>query len=126
MRGEACARFLSLTSLMQKHPDNSKAEDAVLIRAFKIDDIDLEPTEDEIDYFLAHDYTVVIEDQASSDSPPGTGVLGHTSVQKSYADFVAMNRKNSDNSFSAAAQAEVERKRKELLDRLAARHSSAE
>lgn len=113
--------------LMKEHKSNNpKTEDAMLIRAFKIDDIDLEPTEDEIDYFLTHDYTVAMEGGIVASSSVEAGVLGHIAVQESYADFVAMNRKNSENSLPAAAQKEVDRKRQELLDRLAARHANSE
>lgn len=98
----------------------------MLIRAFKIDNIDLEPTEDEMDYFLAHDYTVAMEEGIVTSSSLEVGVLGHIAVQESYADFVAMNRKNSENSLPAAVQAEVDRKRQELLDQLAQRHANSE
>lgn len=112
--------------MKENKSNNPKTEDVMLIRAFKIDDIDLEPTEDEIDYFLTHDYTVAMEGGIVTSSSVEVGVLGHMAVQESYADFVAMNRKNSENSLPAAAQKEVDRKRQELLDRLAARHANSE
>lgn len=58
-----CERSSETAHVLMKEnkSNNPKTEDVMLIRAFKIDDIDLEPTEDEIDYFLTHDYTVAME-----------------------------------------------------------------
>jgi hypothetical protein len=95
------------------------AAEAALRQAMQIQGIDLEPTPDEIDFFLhmeGEDISIVIADSAES----------LASLEQTYAAFIAMNRKNASDQFAKETTGEIDRRREEVLARLSERHRDAD
>jgi hypothetical protein len=94
--------------------------EVALMQAMQIQGIDLEPTPDEVEFFLhveanEEDSTVVADSAESL-----------ARLEKTYAAFVAMNRTNASNQFAKETAEEIERKRNEVLARLKQRHRNSE
>jgi hypothetical protein len=112
--------------LKEKRQQHDEAE-AHVVRALKIEGIDLEPTEDELDFFLTHESTIGVEEilRIAQQQPQSGSELG-TDLEKAYQEMVAMNRKNAANSFTDQTKATIEKKRQKLLDELSRRHQNAD
>ena len=101
--------------------------ESVVMRALQVEGIDLEPTDDELQFFLSHQSTIGVEDilrAAQAQRSPSEETT--TEIEEAYDAIVAMNRKNASNSFSTQTTAEIERKRRQLLEELTIRHEDAE
>jgi len=107
--------------------DNPSPE-SIVVNALQIEGIDLEPTEDELTFFLTHESTVGIDDIAATAQDQGSSQEGNkrTGIDKAYEEVVAMNRKNAKNSFSEDTRAAIARKRQQLLEELSRRHERTE
>ena len=101
--------------------------ESTFVKALRIEGIDLEPTEDELNFFLTHESTIAVEDIArAAEELLSEAGNGDTEIEKAYQQVVAMNRRNSADSFSQQARTEIERKREQLLKELQRRHQDAE
>jgi hypothetical protein len=87
-----------------------------LRQAMQIEGIDLEPTREEIEFFL----------QAEGSTTVGDSAEALARVEQTYADFVAMNRNNPADKFSAETEEEMKRKREKVLETLKERHSGTD
>ncbi len=90
-----------------------------LIQAMQIEGIDLEPTPDEVDFFLRSQ----ADDECSTVAESAESL---TRIEKAYEEFIAMNRNNRSNEFTTETAQEIQRKREEVLARLEERHKNAD
>ncbi len=93
--------------------------EVALRQAMKIEGIDLEPTPDEVAFFLHAENSN--ETAQTADSAESLA-----KEEQTYAEFVAMNRNNASNNFAKETSEEIERKRNEVLARLKERHKNAD
>jgi hypothetical protein len=110
----------------EKKGDKPSTE-SIVVNALQIEGIDLEPTEDELNFFLTHESTIGVDDiaQTAKERSPQLGNAS-TDIEKAYEEVVAMNRKNATNSFSKQTEAAIARKRQQLLEELEKRHENSE
>src|ERR1700676_1354701 len=94
--------------------------EVALMQAMQIHGIDLEPTPEEVEFFL----------HAEANEEGATAVADSAEslalIERTYKDFVAMNRNNPSDQFAKETAEEIERKREEVLSRLKERHSDAD
>jgi hypothetical protein len=92
-----------------------QATDAILVKATKIETIDLEPTAAELDFFLS--------EEANDDSPvESVEALAEAeqrlSAMEAKEEYRALNRKNSGTKFSEETERMLAKKREELFQRM--------
>jgi hypothetical protein len=94
--------------------------EVALMQAMQIQGIDLEPTPEEVEFFLHAEANEEISTIASNSAE------SMAELEKAYAAFVAMNRNNASNDFAQETAEEIARKREEVLARLKQRHGNAD
>jgi aspartate/methionine/tyrosine aminotransferase len=88
------------------------AAEALLVEAIRLHEVELEPTADEIESFLAED--------ARSDEPEAVP------SPETAAAYAAMNRANREDKFAEGTQQRLEARRKLLLEELIRRHADTD
>jgi hypothetical protein len=103
----------------------NQAADELLINALKVEVVDLEPTESEIELFLAEENNAFPVQEANSIEDVAK-VEERLSVIEAEAEYSALNRKNAENRFSHEIEEKLSKKRAELFEKMIRRHAQSE
>ena len=106
----------------EKRSLENQAADELLINAVKVEVLDLEPTEAEIELFLAEENSALPVQEAHTVEDV-TKVEERLSALEAEAEYAALNRKNAENRYPAETEEKLSKKRAELFEKMLQRRS---